>query len=88
MSLDSRPGYHGATFGRGDCFGEMSFLNNVPRSANAVADSDTELYILSRARFDALAEERKRLALNLLEGIAIASRLRRTDVELRFLKES
>ncbi len=90
LPLDHRTGHHLATFGRGDFFGELSFLDGAPRSADALAYTDVELYVLSRARFSELREQHRMLALNLLEGIAtaIASRLRRTDVELRYLKES
>ncbi len=83
-------GHHLATFGRGDFFGELAFLDRAPRSADAVAYSDVELYVLSRERFEALREEHRMLGFNLMEGIAtaVATRLRRTDVELRYLKES
>ncbi|HVP44079.1 MAG TPA: cyclic nucleotide-binding domain-containing protein [Terriglobales bacterium] len=79
-----------ATFGRGDFFGEMSFLDRAPRSADAVAHTDTELYVITRRRFDELTVEHRMLALNMMEGIAaaLASRLRRTDVELRSYQES
>lgn len=82
--------HHLATFGRGDFFGEMSFLDREPRSADALAFADTELFVLSRARFDTIAGEHRALALNLLEGLAriLALRLRRTDTELRALEES
>jgi sulfate permease, SulP family len=81
--------YHVATFGRGDFFGEIAFLRSGPRSANAVAFTDVDVFILSRQQFDSLAGEHKRLALQLLEGIAtsLAIRLRRTDRELRALQE-
>jgi len=90
MPLDGRTGHHLATFGRGDFFGELAFMDRAPRSADAVANTDAELYVLTRERFAALSLEHRMLALNLLEGIAtaIASRLRRTDMELRYLKES
>jgi SulP family sulfate permease len=90
MPLDNRTGHHLATFGRGDFFGELAFMDRAPRSADAVADTDAELYVLTRKRFAALSGEHRMLALNLLEGIAtaMASRLRRTDMELRYLKES
>ncbi len=85
-----RTGHHLATFGRGDFFGEMSFLDRAPRSANAVAHTDTELYVISRKRFDELTVEHRMLALNMMEGIAtaLATRLRRTDVELRSYQEN
>lgn len=80
--------HHLGTFGRGAFFGEMAFLDGAPRSADAVAFTDVELYVLSRAVFDKFAEEHKKVALGLMEGIAsvLASRLRYTNAELRALE--
>ncbi|TAK85591.1 MAG: cyclic nucleotide-binding domain-containing protein [Betaproteobacteria bacterium] len=88
LPIQEEQAHHLATFGRGDFFGEMSFLDREPRSADAIASGDTELYVLPRARFDELASEHKRLALNLLEGLArsLAVRLRYTNTELRLLQ--
>jgi len=81
--------YHLATFARGQFFGEMAFLDGQPRSADAVAMSDGDLYVLSRSRFNELADEHKKLAIQVLEAIAqkMASRLRRANLELRALQE-
>ncbi len=88
LPIQEGQAHHLATFGRGDFFGEMSFLDREPRSADAIASGDTELYVLPRARFDEFASEHKRLALNLLEGLArsLAVRLRYTNTELRLLQ--
>ena len=88
LPLSDRQLHHLGTFGRGAFFGEMSFLDGDPRSANAVAFVDTELYVLSRSAFEKLAEEHKKLGLRLMEGIAsvLASRLRYTNAELRVLE--
>ncbi len=85
-----RQGHHLATFGRGNFFGEMAFLDPAPRSADAIADTDCDFFVLSRARFDGLALEHKTLALRFLGGLAraLAARLRYTDAELRVLAES
>jgi len=82
--------HHLATFGRGNFFGEMSFLDGGQRSANAFALTDADLYALSRERFDALAERHRKLAADLFEGLArgLALRLRYTDAELKVLEES
>ncbi|MBZ5647123.1 MAG: cyclic nucleotide-binding domain-containing protein [Acidobacteriia bacterium] len=90
MPLGAKSGHHLATFGRGDFFGEMSFLDRAPRSADAVSHTDTELYVITRKRFDELTVDHRMLALNMMEGIAtaLASRLRRTDVELRSYQEN
>jgi len=86
LSLSQR--HHLGTFGRGAFFGEMSFLDGDVRSADAVAFSDTELYVLSRKSFNAMSEQHKKLSFNLMEGIAsvLASRLRYTNAELRVLE--
>jgi sulfate permease, SulP family len=82
--------HHLATFGRGDFFGEMTFLDREARSADAVAATPTELFVLSRTRFDALATEHRALALNLLEGLArtLSVRLRYSNAEVRMLQAS
>jgi len=87
LPLANGQNYHISTFGKGNFFGEMSFLDGVARSADAVADSDSEIYILSRAVFDTFANEHKKTGLQFLEGIAsvLASRLRVTNAELRAL---
>ena len=81
--------YHVATFGRGDFIGELGFLDRQPRSTDAIAVTDTDLYLLPRDRFDTLAEEHKRIAIQLLEAVAsvLATRLRRTDKQLRVFQE-
>ncbi len=80
--------HHLATFRRGNFFGEMAFLDREPRSAVAVAARETELFVLSRAKFDQLAGEHRRLGMAVLDGIAraLALRLRRTDQELQALQ--
>jgi len=51
----------------------------------AICESDTELFVLSCAEFDAFAEEHKKVSLSFLTDIAsvLASRLRFTNAELR-----
>ncbi|MFO1191964.1 MAG: SulP family inorganic anion transporter [Rhodoferax sp.] len=88
--LDTGHSRHLASFGRGSFFGEMAFLDHQPRSADAVAFTDCELFVLSRQRYDTLVAHHKLLGLNLMEGLArlLASRLRHTDAELRALQTS
>ena len=88
LPLSDKQSHHLGTFGRGAFFGEMAFLDGEVRSADAVAFTDTELYVLSRRTFDALAEDHKKLGLGLMEGLAsvLASRLRYTNAELRVLE--
>ena len=90
LPVDGAHGRHLASFGRGSFFGEMAFLDHQPRSADAVAFTDCELYVLSRQRFDTLVEHHKLLGLNLMEALArlLAARLRHTDAELNALQSS
>jgi SulP family sulfate permease len=90
LPLSGRTPYHLATFSRGDFFGEMAFLDRETRSADAVAVGDTEVFVLSRARFDGLAQQHQQLALSLLESLArvLAARMRHTDREISALQDS
>jgi len=88
LPLDNGKARHLSSFGRGDFFGEMAFLDGDARSADAIAFTDVELFVISRKTFDAIAEEHKKVALKLMEGLAsvLASRLRYTNVELQALE--
>ena len=90
LILEHGQRHHVSTFGRGDFFGEMAFLDRQPRSADAVAEGDTALFVLSRHEFDALVLEHRMLVINLLEGLAkaLADRLRQANTELRVLQDS
>ncbi len=87
LPLDAQRSRHLASFGRGGFFGELAFLDHQPRSADALAFTDCELYVLSRQKFDVLVAHHKLLGLNLMEGLArlLAARLRQADVELNAL---
>ncbi len=88
LPLEGGKARHISSFGRGDFFGEMAFLDGDPRSADAIAFNDVELFALSRKTFDAFVEGHKKVGLNLMEGLAsaLASRLRYTNVELHALE--
>ena len=79
-----------ATFGRGNFFGEIAFLDRGRRSADAVADRDTDLFVLSRRKFDEASRANPLLGVKLFARLArgLAIRLRYTDAELRALKEA
>ncbi|MBI3793395.1 MAG: SLC26A/SulP transporter family protein [Nitrospinae bacterium] len=80
--------HHIATFGRGAFFGEMSFLDGSARSATAVSDADSDIYVLSRMVFDEISVEHKMASMNLLDGLArlLASRLRYANAEIHALR--
>lgn len=76
---------HLSTFGQGDFFGEMSFLDGAKRSADAIAHTELDLYLLSRQAFDAAAEAHHKVGMRLFEGLAkaLAARLRYANAEIR-----
>lgn len=89
LPIPGRVSHHLATFGPGDFFGEIAFLDQHPRTAEASARTEAEIYVLSRAAFDRFAKKEPRLAGQVFAGLAriLAERLRRTDAELRSLEE-
>ncbi|HVU32135.1 MAG TPA: SulP family inorganic anion transporter [Opitutaceae bacterium] len=90
LPLNGR-GYHTlASFGRGHFFGEMAFLIGGIRSANAVATTAVDLFVISRTRFDEVSRTRPEVGLRILLRLAqaLAVRLRRTDAELRALYDA
>ena len=90
LPLEGGQSHHVSSFGRGDFFGEMAFLDGDARSADAIAFTDVDLFVLSRKTFDAFADEHKKASLKLMEGLAsvLASRLRYANTELRALHTS
>jgi CRP/FNR family cyclic AMP-dependent transcriptional regulator len=53
--------------GPGQCFGEISMVDNLLRTASAIALEDTELRVISRAKFFDAAKTCPELVINLLE---------------------
>jgi SulP family sulfate permease len=78
-----------ASFGRGDTFGSLSFLDNQPRPNDAIALTRAEVYVLTREQFNQIAEGHKKLAFNMANAMArtLAMRLRRTERKLTMLQE-
>ena len=81
---------HVASFGRKDFFGEIAFLDGGSRTADAVAETDAELFVVSRKRFDEVAAAHPRLAQSVFSNLAraLALRLRRADGEISTLEEA
>ncbi|OFZ01444.1 MAG: hypothetical protein A2Z97_08115 [Bdellovibrionales bacterium GWB1_52_6] len=90
LPLKGRRRHHLATFGRGDFFGDMAFLDKGFRSADAEAGSDTELFCISREKFDGLSSTHAELSGQVFSHLArtLALRLRQADLELRAQEES
>jgi SulP family sulfate permease len=79
----SRQLHHIASFGRGDFFGGLAFLDDHARSDTAIASTDIDLFVLPLEQFNQIAEEHKKLALLLMTAISrtLAQRLRHADGE-------
>ena len=78
--------YHNlASFGRGNFFGEVAFLDRGVRSANATATTAVDLFVISRARFDEQSRAQPLMGVKIFARLArtLALRLRRSDGELR-----
>jgi SulP family sulfate permease len=78
-----------ASFGRGDFFGSLAFMDGQPRPNDAVAVTATELYVLTRQKFNEVTAMHKQLAVDLANAMArtLALRLRRTERKLTMLQE-
>jgi CRP/FNR family cyclic AMP-dependent transcriptional regulator len=61
----------------GEFFGEMSLLDDEPRSANVIAVEDSALYVLDRRSFNRCVQENPAVALAVLAELS--RRLRRAD---------
>jgi len=75
-----------AILGVGDFFGEMSLLDGSGRSANIVANEDAEVLTLSRRDFLECLETFPKIAIALLEELAV--RLRKSDQQIESLSLS
>jgi len=80
---------HIASFGRGDFFGGLAFLDDRPRGDEAITATEAEFFVLSKEQFGILSEEHKKLALTLLSAISrsLALRLRHSETEIAMLQE-
>ena len=81
---------HRATFSTGGFFGDMSFLDNEKRSADAIVSSDeASLYILSRNNFNEISEKYPEVSTIFYEKLAyqLSNRLRSNVIELTGLQE-
>jgi SulP family sulfate permease len=88
LPLNSHRAHHLASFGRGDFFGDMAFVDHEQRSADAVAETDCELYSLSRSRFDQLLSQDPAIGAQFYENLVrvLAHRFRTVHTELRALE--
>ena len=77
---------HDAVFnlmGKGDIFGEIALLDGRPRSTDAVAITDCELFVIERRDFLPLVREEPDIAFKLID--ILCARLRRTTEQAESL---
>jgi sulfate permease, SulP family len=82
--------HHLATVGQGGIFGEIAFIDNIRRSADAISQENTSLYILSREKFNMVTERHPEIAGKFFERLAliIGNRLRQSNTEFRVYQEN
>lgn len=68
----------------GDYFGEMALIDNFPRSAHAIVNSDAELYSISKTELDKILIMDRELGYKLLWAFTktLSKRLRETNEKL------
>ena len=69
-----------AVVGPGDCFGELSLLDGLPRSASAIASTSVQTFMVTRDTFVEWVSERPAAALAIME--TLSHRLRKADIAL------
>jgi SulP family sulfate permease len=89
LPLEGGKYHHLATICQGGVIGELAFLDRGVRSADVEAKVDTDLYLLSRSRFNELARSNAAMGVQVFARLAlsIAESLRQTDAELTILEE-
>jgi len=73
-----------AMFPAGMSFGEMAFLDGVPRSANIAADTDVECHMLTLEDFQKLGKSHPAIKIKMLERLCLdlTGKLRKANREL------
>jgi SulP family sulfate permease len=90
LPLANGTSHHLSTFSRGAFFGDMSFLDNQPRSADAIAVGNVELFILNREDFNKISQNFPDVTGIFFErlSVEISHRLRQNVIELKALEEN
>jgi CRP/FNR family cyclic AMP-dependent transcriptional regulator len=68
-----------ASFDRGCCVGEMSIVDDYPRSATIIVTKPSELLFLTRSRLESICQENPSVGIKFLHGLArsLSMRLRK-----------
>lgn len=73
-----------ATLRRGRSIGEMSIINNFPRSSTVIARTHARLAVFPRAGFEDILHKRVDIGVNILKGLAtlLSINLKKTSTRL------
>jgi CRP/FNR family transcriptional regulator, cyclic AMP receptor protein len=73
-----------ATLKRGRSIGEMSIINNFPRSSTVIARTPVRLAVFPREAFEAILAEHVNIGVNILKGLAnlLSINLKKTSSRL------
>jgi CRP/FNR family transcriptional regulator, cyclic AMP receptor protein len=71
------------TLGQGEFFGEMSILNNAPRSATATCAEDSKLLVIDPKTFEAMIRGNTEIAIRMIKKLA--NRLQEADHQIENL---
>ena len=58
--------------GAGEYFGEVSLLEELPRTATVVCDIDTELYLIYKVKYDSFVEQYPEAGVILFKNLALS----------------
>jgi len=73
---------------KGEIIGELSLLDDNPRSADVIAKSETSAIVISRSNFERLIQEEIEIAIKFVLQIArlLAQRIRKENIRLAEIK--
>ena len=89
LQLSDKHPVHISTLGRGQIFGETSFIDGQKHSAETSASKDSDLIILERDAFEALCKDHPHLQALMIKQISkdLVAKLRNKNEELRSVLE-
>lgn len=88
VPIHKKEHYHLTTCGPGDIMGGMGFVEARGHASDGLALTETDVFVLSRTRFNHLAKHHPRLALAIIQAVAVglSARLRVTISELQAMR--
>ena len=72
---------------KGDFFGEMAVLENLPRTGNAKAVDDCELIVITGSTFDKMIKSNIEIAIRMLRGFSARLREANSEIERLLLEK-